>query len=290
MKNHNSAFFLYHMAIADAYGAGFEFKEQAFVDDFNHLDQYFTHGKDNIPLGHYTDDTQMTLALCNLLLNEEPFAPLPIAKNFLQAYQEDKRLGYASGFQKFLDSCENGHDFLNRIKPNSTRNGAAMRAIPCGFIKDTSQVLLFARTQAKVTHDTAEGIASAQAIALMAHMFYHKKSNISQAMDEIHKQFLKYYFNKKNRNRVKCDAIQTVRAVFTVLLKHDNLADILHQSVSFGGDTDSVAALAVGLASLSPTFKQNLPQILCDGLEDQAYGADYLKYIGEEIIKTHPRN
>lgn len=280
--------FLYNMAIADAYGAGFEFKEQSFVERYNTLEKYHSHATDEIAIGHYTDDTQMTLALCNLLLNDEAFAPLNVAHNFIQAYQDDKRLGYASSFQKFLESCENGHDFLNRIQPNSTRNGAAMRAIPCGLLKEKTQVLLVSSTQAKVTHDTPEGIASAQAIALMAHALYHENCSIQNAIYNIHKKFSEYHFDTLNTERVKCEGIQTVQAVFTVLSRHNNLADILQDAVGFGGDTDSVAALAVGLASLSTHFIQNLPQNLHDGLEDQAYGSDYLKYIGEELIKKLP--
>ncbi len=315
--SHKPYYFLVNMAIADAYGAGFEFKPQEFVDQNNNLTGYFHHGKDDIPLGHYTDDTQMTLALCNLILAADAFAPLNIAKHFIQAYQHDKRLGYASGFQQFLESCQNESDFLNNIKPNSTKNGAAMRAIPCGFHHNLSTALLYAKQQAVVTHNTPEGVASAQAISLLSHFHYHESHRLDNFLNSCNldrdtpftsqekielctKQALKclqshipqFKFHTKHTGRVPCDGIQTVNAVLTALSKHDNLADILQSSVSFGGDTDSVAALAVGLASLSPFYEQNLPEALFVNFEseseDGAYGADYLEYIGEEVLKILP--
>lgn len=307
ITSHKPHHFLVNMAISDAYGAGFEFKPQEFVDQNNNLTGYFHHGKDDIPLGHYTDDTQMTLALCNLILAADAFAPNSIAKHFLQAYQHDKRLGYASGFQQFLDSCQNESDFLNNIKPNSTKNGAAMRAIPCGLHHNLSTALLYAKQQAVVTHNTPEGVASAQAIAILANHMYHLSSEVASlnydekskfkvicqiAMHTIKLNITQFTFNAQHTGRVPCDGIQTVNAVLTVLSKHDNLADILKACVSFGGDTDSVAALAVGLASLSPFYKQNLPEALFENFEseseDGAYGADYLEYIGEEVLKILP--
>lgn len=302
---HKPHLFLVNMAIADAYGAGFEFKPQDFVDKYNNLTTYFKHGKCDIPLGHYTDDTQMTLALCNLILSGDPFAPNSVCKHFLQAYQHDKRLGYASGFQNFLDSCQNESDFIKNIITNSTKNGAAIRSIPCGFYHNLSTALLYAKQQAIVTHNTLEGITSAQVIALIAHHFYHiapevqahykqegRKITLEVIHNSIKKHIPSFDINTQFQERVDCDGIQTVNAVLTVLSKHDNLADILKAAVSFGGDTDSVAALAVGLASLSPFYEQNLPEALFENFEseseDGAYGADYLNYIGEEVLKTFP--
>jgi ADP-ribosylglycohydrolase len=57
---------------------------------------------------------------------------------------------------------------------------------------------------------------------------------------------------------------------------HDNLADILIQSISFGGDVDTVATMALGAASCSPSIENNIPQHLKDGLEDGTWGQEYL--------------
>ncbi len=66
---------LVELAIGDAYGAGFEFRNPLYVRAFNRLDRYrrpaLTLGRG----GRYTDDTQMTLAVGEALLRASPGHP-----------------------------------------------------------------------------------------------------------------------------------------------------------------------------------------------------------------------
>ncbi|WP_083858402.1 ADP-ribosylglycohydrolase family protein [Gallaecimonas xiamenensis] len=73
------------LAIGDAYGAGFKFKDEVFVRERNTLTQYYDH-KLGMVSDLYTDDTQMSLALYELLLPEEAWSPENIAEYFVRSY------------------------------------------------------------------------------------------------------------------------------------------------------------------------------------------------------------
>lgn len=157
---------LVELAVGDAYGAGFEFRNPVYVRVFNRVDRYRRPALTLSRGGRYTDDTQMTIAITEALLSQEPWTAEVIAHHFLQAFQRDPRTGYAPRFYQFLRSAENADDFCTRIRPTSDRSGAAMRAGPIGLISDIGALLEKAVIQARVTHDTEPGVASAQAAAL----------------------------------------------------------------------------------------------------------------------------
>jgi hypothetical protein len=79
----------------------------------------------------------------------------------------------AGRFYDFLLSVSDGEEFLRRIRPDSDKSGAAMRAAPIGLLPTVDDVLHHAAIQAAVTHDTPAGIASAQAAAPVVYYCHH---------------------------------------------------------------------------------------------------------------------
>ncbi len=269
------------IAIGDAYGAGFEFSLRQKIIKYNSGTHYApTHF--GVPKGHYTDDTQMSIAIAEMLLADIEFNPSHCAHAFVHTFKRDPRKGYARQFHGLLQACQNGTDLLQKIRPNSIRNGAAMRSVPLGFIADKNTVLTAAETQAKITHNTKEGILSSQIIALAAHDLIYEKIAIHDLPARIH-QVLNFSFNLAWNTKVACDAIETIHAVFTALLRQHNLQDLLLDCVNFGGDVDSVAAIALGLASLSDSYHANLNPSLIAGLENNAYGLDFLVDLDKKL-------
>ena len=273
---------LIEVAIGDAYGAGFEFVEEEVIKKYNTLTSYYDSRIDNIKAGQYTDDTQMTLAIVELLLEKEVWNKEVIAKYFIKAFQRDQRQGYAKGFYKFLLLNDTPEDFIKNIKPNSIRNGAAMRSVPLSFIKDKKELLEKCELQAIVTHNTKEGIISSQAVALIGHYFLYNKLDKSLIVDKLFED-LDILFNTNKNSRVACDAIETIDAVLTILLKTNSYSEILKESINLGGDTDSVASIALGLASLTDQYKIDLPEFLYEEIENNRYGKDYILYLEDEI-------
>lgn len=276
---------LIEIAIGDAYGAGFEFCDRERIAGHNNLAQYIGHPL-GISVGHYTDDTQMSLAVAEVILNVEAPSAHDFAEGFVRAYRRDPRAGYAAGFHTLLEQCHTGKDLLDRIRPSSRRNGAAMRSVPLGLIPDRKELLSIAETQAAVTHNTEAGIRTSQAVALMAHLLFYQQAAIAELPDLVERE-LGLLIAENWCGEVECDAMQTVHAVNTALQRNRQLSTLLIDCVSFGGDTDSVAAIACGIASLSNEYTNDIPRHLIDGLENGIYGRQYLIELDRELATRY---
>jgi ADP-ribosylglycohydrolase len=62
----------------------------------------------------------------------------------------------------------------------------------------------------------------------------------------------------------------------TAVVERDSLTGILDHCIRYGGDVDTVAAVAMAAASGSGEVAQDLPRHLIEGLENGAYGREYL--------------
>jgi len=266
---------LVEIAIGDAYGAGFEYAAPG-PGRPNDLARYYPHPRHGIAPGCYTDDTQMSLAVAETLLEHGTAAtPLQFIEKFVLAFKRDPREGYASRFWAFLKSVRDAADFAARISPASAKSGAAMRACPIGVLPAIEDVLLVAERQAQTTHDTAGGIHSAQATALATHYFLY---GLGKRADLPH--FLQAHVAgiwSPHRGEVGAEGVVAIRAAVTAVIAEDSLSGILRRSVDFGGDVDTVAAIALGIACGSVEHARDLPPVLYETLEDGPYGMTYLR-------------
>src|SRR3954471_12563044 len=110
---------LVELAIGDAYGAGFEYADEQLVREQNDLSRYIQHPRHGIKPGCYTDDTQMSVAVAEAIVADEPWTPQNLASRFVAAFKRDPREGYAGSFYGFLQEVKDGAEFLARIRPES---------------------------------------------------------------------------------------------------------------------------------------------------------------------------
>lgn len=276
---------LQEIAIADAYGAGFEFTAVTHIQRHNNLAAYQPHALTTYA-GKYTDDTQMSLAIAELLLSDDDWLNgEKIIQNFLNCYHRDPHGGYAKGFQGFLNTTDNAKDFIRNIRNTSDRNGAAMRSVPIGYIPDIQTILRFASVQASVTHNSEVAIQSSQAVALAAYFGLHQQGALHELVDFLRQHHLGNW-NYQWQQPVSSNSYETVSAAFTALLKHNNLGDLLVDCISFSGDTDSIASIALGIACCFPEYENNLPKHLYHDLDEPVIGLAYLRRI-DQALKKH---
>ena len=157
---------LVELAIGDAYAAAFEFVDAELTRE-HQLGDYARHPRHPLALGRYTDDTQMSIAVAELIVSGAPFTRENLADGFVQTFQRDRRKGYARGFYEFLTGVKDGADFLARIRPDSDKNGGAMRAAPVGVFARVEEVVEKATLQARLTHDTEQGTGAAVAYPII---------------------------------------------------------------------------------------------------------------------------
>ena len=188
----------------------------------------------------FTDDTVLTVATAHALLTGQPYA---------DAYHEFGNrypgAGYGGAFRQWLSRPD-------RRPYNSFGNGSAMRVGPVGLaMRTTDEVLAEAVRSAAATHDHTEGIRGAQAVALATFLARtgHSKDiirqeieaqlgyDLSRSLGEIR---LVYEYD------VTCQG--SVPEAFTAFLESDSVESAIRLAISLGGDADTQAAIAGGIA------------------------------------------
>jgi ADP-ribosylglycohydrolase len=158
-----------------------------------------------------------------------------------------------------------------------------MRAGPCGVLGSVDAVLDVAKRQAEVTHNTQDGIAAAQAAALMVHYLCFDLGSRRDLPSFLDQHVPGHNWRAPHTGDVGPKGLQSVRAALTALLRNDSLADLLIDCVEFGGDVDTVCVIATAAAACASDIDQAVPQPLLDGLENGAYGRDYLSNLDRQF-------
>lgn len=301
------------IAIGDAYGACFEAAPPKFVNANNDL-VYQNHPRklrkrleDYIPSlvapGAYTDDTQMAIAVAEAMLDDPEWTVEGLAGRFLEVFKRDERRGYTPYLLTVMMNCDTGKGLLSKINGNSTKSGGAMRAGPIGLYEDFDEVVRRAKFQASVTHNSWLGTNSAVGAALMVHYFYYNhgpKENLCGWLrdeyfgDSLHSPEPFQVDEEvvhcwRSGNKVRVHAWDVLEAAIYAIEAHDSMSEILKQCVAYTGDVDTVAAIAMGPASLAKDIKQDLPPHLFADLERGDYGHDFLVQLDDILQKMFPR-
>jgi len=274
---------LLELAIADAYSAGFKYSDPTFVLAYNDLRGYVQHPLDNLKPGCYTDDTQMSIAIAEILVARQPLICEFLANSWVTAFKRDMRSGYSPSFYDFLAQVKDGNEFLNKIKPYSDKSGAAMRAAPIGILPTVEQVIKASITQAAITHNTPDGINAAIAVALVSHYFIYRLGKKAD-LDEFLTPYLSAKWLKPWQGEVREQGWMSVRAAITAIIANDRLSQLLQDCIAFTGEVNTVAAIAISAASCSEEYQQDLPQHLIDNLENREYGRDYIIGLDRKLM------
>lgn len=202
----------------------------------------------------FTDDTVLTIAVAEAVLHRK-ISRLQWVENWrnrdlyickIKEYgRKFPQAGYGQMFQAWLQS-----DTLRGY--HSYANGGAMRVSPIGFaFASIDEVLREARLSAQVTHNHPEGIKGAQAVAsaiyyawqgqgkdyiraFVEHKFGYK---LNRTLDEIRPT---YAFDSSCKG--------SVPQALTAFLESDGFEDAIRKAISLGGDSDTIACMAGGIA------------------------------------------
>lgn len=284
---------LIEIAIGDAYGAGFEYAKPTKTRP-NDLTQFRSHPKWRQVPGAYTDDTEMSIAIAELLVEDGlrrkvKWSPLRVAQKFIDVFHRNGcRTGYAAGFYNFLCNVQDGWEFLDKIRPDSEKSGAAMRACPLGILSDMGEVLEKCELQARVTHHTDAAVTAAQAISLMTHYFIYDLVPKNEMADELmilcNASRFGHNWTESWDKKVGPPGCESVHAAIQAVVTSNSMSEILKKCIDYGGDVDTVAAMAMGAASCSKEITQDLPDGLILNLENGAYGRDFLKTLNTKLM------
>lgn len=195
----------------------------------------------------YTDDTIMTIAVADWILNDKKLTKKGLVTRMQQwGRKYPNPMGaYGGMFSQWLLS--------NNPKPyNSWGNGAAMRVAAVGFaFSSLEETLKVAKKSAEVTHNHPEGIKGAQATAAAIFM-----ARTGYTKEEIRRYISENYGYDMNRT---CDDIRptysfdgscqgTVPESIIAFLDSKDYEDAIRLCISLGGDADTMGAITGAIA------------------------------------------
>lgn len=238
----------------DIIGSPYEFKKVP-VPDFD----LFTEKS------KFTDDTVLTLALSDSILNKKDW--ISTLHEYYDKYQDN---GFAKMFREW---CET----KNREPYNSWGNGSAMRVSSVAWIyKILPEVLKEAKKSAEVTHNDPSAIKGAQAIASCIFLARTTKDKqiihdyvvnnfyrVDKKLNDIRQEYLQL-----EDKRIACSCEFSVPSAIECFLESDNFEDCIRKSVLLGGDTDTVACMAGGIAEAFYEIPTNIIEEVWVRLDD----------------------
>ena len=197
----------------------------------------------------FTDDTILTCATAEWLLsNKKPDELLKKWGKLYQSrtYENGKIAAFGKGFTNWLETGES---------PHAKTNGCIMRLSPIPLMVDDLKVALKKAVElTSVTHNHPESLLATR--VYIETMYMVKKGisssviknyitnkygyDLSKSIDEMRPDYNKFYVSCKN----------SVPQAIICALDANSYEDAIRNAVSLGGDSDTLACMAGGIAEI----------------------------------------
>lgn len=204
-----------------------------------------------------TDDSVLTVATMDSILSGKPFAES--YKFWFRRYPD---AGYGGNFRRWAMSED--------MSPYSSfGNGSAMRVSPVGFYyASLEEVLEKAGESAAVTHNHPEGIKGAKATA--AAIYLAKTGSSKKEIKEYIEAAFGYDLNASLDSirpwyafDVSCQG--SVPQAIISFLESESYEDAVRNAISIGGDSDTIACIAGGIAE---AYYKEIPEYITKRVRD----------------------
>ena len=227
---------MYGIILGDIAGSIYEFKNI----DKSKKDTFILFDDKNF----YTDDTLLTLATIkslNHFTNITQFKSSLITA-FHDVYDEEPYLSWGNNFKRWAEQKQ-------RLPYNSKGNGAGFRSIPAAYVaKNLNQVKKLSQAITSITHNHPLGIKYAEATAVAAFLALTTKNKdlISETLERDYFKIPKLEdLNDYQYSELIENCVPQAIACF---MEGTNFEQTLRNAIAIGGDSDTIAAIAGGIA------------------------------------------
>ncbi len=269
-------------AIGDAYGSAFE----NIAKEDNSETIYYPFGKPEIktPKWRITDDTQLTLATCETMTENETLDAKFFADKYLDFYKSRKLTGIGSSTLKAMQELEvGGHwNLVGRKGEFAAGNGAAMRIAPLGFELNISRNTI--KDICNITHQNDEAYVGSLSIIIAIQSIINKTWT---GKENLLKIIINQIPDTRVRDRlieidnINCDLSKVgkfgndgyvvnsvpLAIAFASKANEIGISKMYELIIEIGGDTDSNCSIAGQIAGTLIGIK-NIPNELIDKLKD----------------------
>lgn len=278
---------------------------EALMEQFGRLDSL---REGPLPPGEFTDDTEMTIGLCEALLEKGEFDVNAVAQAMANNFTPWR--GYSPHVYGIMARIRQGMDW-DCPGTSSWGSGAANRVAPIGVLyADEPEVADYAADQARITHTHANGVAGAVAQAVaVSHVTVAGLFESTVTTDEVLKRLFPAVSDHSVAmvdalERIRdlrpqdspeqlsaaiarvfpCDgsAVGTVPAALAAFLLSGSFEEAVIAAVNCGGDTDTLGAMTGALAG-SFYGVNAIPERLTANLANEKRGRDHVLSLGEKL-------
>jgi ADP-ribosylglycohydrolase len=268
-------------AIGDAYGSAYENIQK----EDNSETTYYPFGKPEtkIPEWRITDDTQLTLATCEAIIENETFDAIFFADKYLEYYKSRKITGIGASTLKALQELEvGGHwSLVGRKGEYGAGNGASMRIAPLGFESSIKRNII--KDICNITHQNDEAYVGSLCVIIAIQSIINEtwtgKENLLQII-------IKQIPDTRVRDRLieidnlNCDLTKVgklgsdgyvvnsvpLAIAFASKVNEIGLGNMYKQIIEIGGDTDTNCSIAGQIAGTLIGI-ENIPNDLINKLK-----------------------
>nr|WP_235816515.1 ADP-ribosylglycohydrolase family protein [Bacillus massilionigeriensis] len=258
---------LFGVAIGDAIGGTTEFMSaDEIIKRHGRLTDMIGGGVWNLEPGETTDDTAMTMAVCEgIIINPED--PIPyIGESFLKWYDsKPKDIGniVESVLRQYNgDWFQTSKKVCVQMDGMCAGNGTLMRTLPVSLAYPSLQKMLeITHLQSNMTHNDEETAYICQIYNKIAHRLL-KMESINEAIEkEIDGSGFTSIYKKRPIVPPDGYVVNTFFWVLYYLYHIDDFQEIAFEAANNGGDSDTIAAIACGLKGVEVGFNR-LPEDL----------------------------
>lgn len=241
------------LAVGDALGATTEFMTPREIEAKHGVHRKMTGGGWlNLKLGQVTDDTEMSLALGQSIIDNRGVEGKAVAEAFSE-WMRSKPVDIGNTVRRGIMHYRNTGEAAVKENEYDAGNGACMRSLPVAiYYSNAPRVELRSASliQSHITHNNPVADAGTECILRMLVAAFHgePKAALLGCPNALVQKYPEYRFDKRRAENPSGWIVETLQAVFQAFFAHDAFEGILVDVVNRGGDADTTGAIAGMLA------------------------------------------
>jgi len=281
---------LFGVACGDALGGALEFMPRDEIKrKYGYIKDIIGGGYWGLVPGEVTDDTMMTIAVAEGIL-DNPENPIEdIGKHFIKWYDSKPKdigniiriaLGEYKRSSDWMKTAYYAHQATGGM---SAGNGSLMRCLPVAiYYNDIEKMLKITAAQSLLTHYDNKATDACQFYNLLVYHYLDDKSKISTIKEHIGKypEYKQVFKLSKDELKPSGYVVDTLLCALWCFINTSSFEDAVCEAVNLGGDADTIGAITGGMAGVYYGYNA-----IPDRWEEKILVRDKLISIAQRIFK-----
>ena len=251
---------LFGVACGDALGGTLEFMSKDEIKrEYGYLRDIIGGGCWNLQPGEVTDDTMMTIAVAEGIL-DNPGNPIEdIGKHFIKWYDSKPKdvgniiriaLGQYKRSNDWMKTAYYAHQVTGG---KSAGNGSLMRCLPVAlYYYDVEKMLEITASQSVLTHYDQKATDACQFYNLLVYQYLNGRPKVPCIREYIEKyqEYKQVFQLSKEELKPTGYVFDTLICALWCFINTSSFEDAVCEAANLGGDADTIAAITGGMAGV----------------------------------------